>query len=315
MFDDPDAGPPKAGGPEPGGPDVDAEGFTDAELVDYIGAADAIEARNHAQRLLSIARLARHRRGGGLATADGRGGPGVDARALADPVLLDVREDFVAELALTRGCSEFEASAMLREALLATTVLAPAWSALDAGRIGPRHLAVLVDLLGDATPQVAAEVQARVLPRADGIPATVLRERVRYHLYRIDAAAKERRRREALARIGVHVRRVDEGVSELVIQGPTPAVHAAAHAVDEYAQMRRADGDQQPIGVLRAETALDLLLRPWDTSRPPVTAHLVVHASAARAAPGRRPRADPAPRPRWTGRSCPPPNAATCSAS
>ena len=32
--------------------------------------------------------------------------------------------------------------------------------------------------------------------------------------------------------------------------------------------------------MLRAETALDLVLRPWDTSRPPVTAQLVLHASA-----------------------------------
>src|SRR5688500_7869900 len=97
-------------GPEPVPPDVDAEGFSDGDLVDYICAADRIEARGHAQRLLSIARLARRRRGV-LGTADGRGGPGVDSRALARPELLDVREDFVAELALTRGCSEAEAAA------------------------------------------------------------------------------------------------------------------------------------------------------------------------------------------------------------
>src|ERR671912_1252492 len=125
--------------PAPPLPDVDAPVFTERELVAFIGASDAIEARNHAERLLLIARLARRRRGV-LGAADGRGGPGVDARALARPELLDVREDFVAELALTRGCSEHEASALLREAVLATTVLAPAWSALHAGRIGPRHL-------------------------------------------------------------------------------------------------------------------------------------------------------------------------------
>jgi hypothetical protein len=86
------------------------------------------------------------------------------------------------------------------------------------------------------------------------------------------------------------VRRFDEGVSELVVQGPTPAVHAAAGAIDQYAWLRRADGDARPIGVLRAETALDLVLRPWDTTRPPVTAQLVLHA-AARAL---RPDGDPA---------------------
>ena len=33
------------------------------------------------------------------------------------------------------------------------------------------------------------------------------------------------------------------------------------------------------IGVLRSAAALDLILRPWDTSRPPVTAHLHIHAA------------------------------------
>ena len=150
-------------------PDVEAAGFSERELAGYIGAADALEARSYAMRLLSVARLARRRRGGrGLGTVDGRGGPGVDARALADPVLAGVDEDLVAELALIRGCTEAEAHTVLREAVLATTVLAPSWRALNAGRIGPRHLRALVDLLGDAAPEVAVEVQRRVLPAPTG---------------------------------------------------------------------------------------------------------------------------------------------------
>src|SRR5215212_3644419 len=97
-------------------PQVGAGDFTEPELVTLLGATDAIEARNHAKRLLWIARLAgRRRRTGELATAGGRGAPGVDARATADAALADVAEDFVAELALTRGCSQVEASALLRE--------------------------------------------------------------------------------------------------------------------------------------------------------------------------------------------------------
>src|SRR5687767_4619155 len=123
--------------PVPQLPDVVADGFSERDFVAYIGAADAIEAKNHAARLLSIARLARRRsRLGELATADGRGGPGVDARALGDAVLAGVREDFVSELALICRCSEAEAGALLRESVLATTVLAPTWAALDDARIG-----------------------------------------------------------------------------------------------------------------------------------------------------------------------------------
>jgi hypothetical protein len=169
---------------------------------------------------------------------------------------------------------------LLREALLLTGPLALTWSHLFAGCLTVRHAKAAVDLLGDASPEVAAQVQARVLPTAGDLTAAAFRDRVRYHLYRVDAEAKERRRAEALKRVGVFVRRFDEGVSELVVQGPTPAVHAAYDAVDGYARMLRADGDARPLGVLRAEVALDLVLRPWDTSRPPVTAQLVVHASA-----------------------------------
>jgi hypothetical protein len=50
-------------------------------------------------------------------------------------------------------------------------------------------------------------------------------------------------------------------------------------AIDRYAWLRRTgDGDTRPLGVLRAEVLTDLVLRPWDTSRPPVTASLSIVA-------------------------------------
>ena len=249
--------------PVPQPPGVDAGGLSEADLVLFIGAADAIEARNHASRLRWIAGLAGQRRcAGRLAAVDGRGGPGVDARALADPVLAGIREDLVAELALTRGCSEGEAVALLREAVLATTVLSPAWAALDEARIGPRHLRACVDLLGDAPPEVAAEVQRRVLPAADGMTVAAFRERLRYHLYRLDAAARDRRRRNAARRADVRVWPTDEGIATLGIDGSTARCLAMRAAIDQYAQWLRADGDQRPMGVLRCEAAWALLMGP-----------------------------------------------------
>ncbi len=214
----------------------------------------------------------------------------MDSRALADTVTAGVAEDFVPELALARTCSEAEASALLREALLLTGPLSPVWSALHAGRIGPRHAAAAADLLGDATPEVAAAVQARVLPSADGLTATVFRDRLRYHLYRVDAAARERRRKEAAKRADVHITPKDEGLATLGIDGTPAQCLAARGAIDALAQMLRNDGDTRPIGVLRAAVAFDLIMRPWDTSRPPVTAHLVLHAAAR----SLRPDGDPA---------------------
>jgi hypothetical protein len=194
-------------------------------------------------------------------------------------VLAGVREDFVAELALSCRCSEAQATELLREALLATTVLAPTWVALDEGRIGPRHVRACVELLGDAPARVAAEVQRRVLPRAGGMTSTAFRERLRYHLYRLDAAARDRRRREAEQRADVRVWPKDEGVATLGIDAPTPRALAMRGALDQYAGWLRADGDTRPMGVLRCEAAWALLMRPWDTSRPPVTARLMIHAA------------------------------------
>jgi hypothetical protein len=81
----------------------------------------------------------------------------------------------------------------------------------------------------------------------------------------------------------------DEGLSTLGIDAPTPRALAMRGAIDQYAQWLRADGDTRPIGVLRCEAAWALLMRPWDTTRPPVTALLTIHA----ALPALRPDGDP----------------------
>ncbi len=226
-----------------------------------------------------------------------RGGAGPDARA-ARPLALsdvsDVSDDFVSELAVIRHCSEADASRLAVESLLLTTKLSPTWSALFAGRLTVRKARILLDLLGDASDAVAAEVQARVLPGAEDCPPSRLGDRARYHLYRVDGAAKERRRREAERKADVHVERTADDLGRLVIEGPLPAVHAARGAVDQYARWMRAEGDDRPMGMLRSSVALGLILRPWETGRPAVTAHLNIHAALPALRPDATPGATPA---------------------
>src|SRR5688572_4914119 len=100
-------------------PWIDPGGLGDYELAADVQETMEQQARCYAYDLEAVARFARRRRRTrDLATADGRGGPGIDAGALADAVLADVAEDFVAELALLRACTESEAATVLREALL-----------------------------------------------------------------------------------------------------------------------------------------------------------------------------------------------------
>ena len=67
-----------------------------------------------------------------------------------------------------------------------------------------------------------------------------------------------------------------DGMSELLSDMPSPVAAACWSTIDELAWMRKNDGDPRPIGQLRALTHAELILRPWDTSRPAVTAVLDV---------------------------------------
>ena len=93
-----------------------------------------------------------------------------------------------------------------------------------------------------------------------------------------DAAFAEERRAAAQRSADVRTYPTDAGMSMLVAELPTPVSGACWATVNELAWMRRHDGDTRPIGLLRALTMADLILRPWDTSRPPVTANLDVLA-------------------------------------
>ena len=216
-----------------------------------------------------------------LATADGRGGPGVDARALADAVLAGVDEDFVAELALARGCTEAEASTVLREALLLTGPLAPTWCRLNAG------------LLGGAARQGRRRPARRRHPRGrrrgagpgaaavggadrDGVPGPDPLPPVPGRRRGQGNAAAARRCAGSACSPAASTRASPSWSSRAPPRRCTPPRTRST----SYARFRRADGDTRPIGVLRAETGLDLILRPWDTTRPPVTGQLVIHASA-----------------------------------
>src|SRR3712207_3963460 len=111
-------------------PDTAASELSDLELVADIWAADAREARYVAERAASIAALARRRRIERDRDFGSLGGPGLDTRYRQSPVLAEVSETFVTELALIRHCSEHEAEMLAVEAVLLTTKLANTWAAL-----------------------------------------------------------------------------------------------------------------------------------------------------------------------------------------
>jgi hypothetical protein len=251
---------------------------SELELVADIWSADARMSREAAARALAIDALARRRRATRDRPAGSRGAAGRETVALWRHGLEDVSESFVPELALIRGCSEVEAERLAVEALVLVRHLPASLEALHEGRLTERKAAVLVELLGPVSREVAEEVQRRVLPDVETRTVPQLRAKVRRLLAQLDAEALEERRREAARRADVRHHALGDGMSQLTVDLPTPLAAACADACDQYAQMLRADGDQRPIGMLRAAAAADLILRPWE-ARPPVTAHVTVHAA------------------------------------
>jgi hypothetical protein len=286
VFDGPTPPAPDGGVPIRVLPADRAPHLSETELVADIWAADAREAQYVAERAASIAALARRRSVERDRDFGPLGGPGLDSRYRQSTALGEVSETFVSELALIRRCSEVEAETLAVEALVLTTKLTGTWSALYEGRLDVRKMRALVDLLGPAKPEVAARIEQHVLPGAEDLTVTQLRSRVRRALARWDAQALEDRRAEAARRAGVSHQPTGDGMSRFVADMSLPEAAACVDVIDQYAQMQRADGDRRPIGVIRAAVAADLILRPWDTSRPPVTARLVVHAPMAALLPG-----------------------------
>ncbi|TFV47794.1 HNH endonuclease signature motif containing protein [Blastococcus sp. TF02A_35] len=254
-----------------------APSLGDFELVADIWAADARAARYAAELAGAVAALARRRHIQRDAEFGHRGGPGHDSRLRRHQALAEVSETFVPELAMIRNCSEAEAETLALESILLTTKLRGTWHALYEGRLDVRKMRALVDLLAPVRQTVVDRIEQQVLPAAETLTVPLLRQRVRRLIAKLDAEALDKRREEAARHANVTHRPTGDGLGQVVIDLPVAQSAACVDAIDQYAQMLRADGDTRPIGVIRAAVAADLILRPWDTSRPSVTAKLVVH--------------------------------------
>jgi hypothetical protein len=190
-------------------------------------------------------------------------------------------EFFVEELAVVLNCSPRAAARLAEEAFTLRRQLPAVWEALADGQLDLGRARVFADVLGPARPEVAHPVTAQLLPGAGSLSVGRLRAALTRAVLTADAAFAEQRRAAAQKSADVRTYPTDAGMSVLVAELPTPVSAACCATVNELAWMRRHDGDTRPIGLLRALTMADLILRPWDTTRPPVTAALDVLAPLA----------------------------------
>jgi hypothetical protein len=204
----------------------------------------------------------------------GRGGWTAEER------LPGVSEFFVAELAMVLNCGRGTASHVAARAWTWRESLPATHAAMRAGELDEPRAKALAEVLDTALPEVARGIEAQLLPEAAGLSVGKLRKRALAALLAQDAAAVDERRRrvQRFADVRVYPSPLD-GMATLAAELPAPEVAACFDLVDQLAAMVKSDGDPRPIGQLRAAVLSDLLRRPWDDSRPPVTAQL--HVSAA----------------------------------
>jgi hypothetical protein len=264
---------------------LDLNVFSDAGLVGELHAIGDGRSQLTAYEAVVVAKMAA-RRPAQRDRAQDQPGHGVEGWQPGRPPA-GVSEFFVDELALVKGISVAAAVSLLDRSMVLVHQLPATWEALADGLLDESRANAIVKALGGQSVEsggrvdaaVVGEVEAQALEWAiAGETPRRLQDRVAAALIALDEAAADRRRKKAERCADVRVRPTADGMSELIAELPTPVAAACREAVDEYARMARADGDERPVGQLRAEIMADLILRPWDTTREPVTAHLQVLA-------------------------------------
>jgi hypothetical protein len=265
---------------------------TQAERAAELQRITCVEGQLAAYKAELVASMARH-----SGDTDDRlpgqvGAPSRDWAGDEADRLPGVSEFFPDDLAMVLNCSRAAATTLAEVSLTLVERLPATWAALADGALDCSRARALASELGwparGTDPDVVAEVEGAVLPGAMELSVKKLCAATRHELLTRDAAAAERRRKQAERSADVTVHGLGNGMSELRAPMPAPLAAAIRDVLDTYALMAKKDGDPRSLGQLRVGSLADLTLRPWDTTRPAVTAALTVVAPVDGLRPGSR---------------------------
>ncbi|RBY83281.1 HNH endonuclease signature motif containing protein [Blastococcus sp. TF02A-26] len=207
-------------------------------------------------------------------TRGSRGSWGAQSRPVG------VSEFFPAELAVVLNCGRGTASNLTGRAFVWRAKLPGTFALLGSGALDEPRAKVLAEVVEHADPQVARRVEAQLLDQATELSVGKLRTRAQALLVAVDPGGVDERRAQAQKTADVRIYpSTREGMATVTVDLPADEAAAVHDALTRYAGMVKAGGDQRPVGQLRTRMFADLVLRPWDTTRPAVTAHLQVSAS------------------------------------
>jgi hypothetical protein len=199
---------------------------------------------------------------------------------VVDEVDGGVSEFFLAELSALLNLGRGTAAYRYRRAVTWTTKLPLTFAALGAGDLDERRATKLAEVLEHTPAEIAGQVEAALIGEATDLSVTRLEARATEEMLRLDAAAADERRKAAEKRADVHLYpSPTEGRATLAADLPTDEAVECFGLVDQLARMLKADGDDRPIGALRAHVLSLLIRRPADSGLPLVCANLTVTAS------------------------------------
>jgi len=190
-----------------------------------------------------------------------------------------VSEFFASELALVLNRGRGTANHLHHRAVVWRDSLPATSGALSAGELDLARAAALADVLGAATPALAQVVEGLLLPEATDLSVAKLKVRALELLAELDAAAVDQRRQEAARHADVFLQPGSDGRATLGADLTADEAVEAYAQLDELARMAKADGDERPIGQIRAELFSLLLRRPGGHGQPGVAAHLIITAT------------------------------------
>ncbi|MGY1714152.1 DUF222 domain-containing protein [Geodermatophilus sp. SYSU D01106] len=262
----------------PGADELDRLLVLGSEALSRATAAARRSAREAAVLAVSLADLARCRPAGRFDRQPGeRGAMSAASRAARPAVLTGVSEWAVDEVALALRTSGPAAGAMLEEAVTLVERLPATLALLARGEISPAHARQMVTVVGPVRDDaLRTDIEAHVLRLLGGKTPPQLGDCARRVVLRKDAEAAGRRLVAAVRGRGVRMHDRRDGSATLVIDLPLPTCAAIHRALEAYAEQNRVEGDERTRQQRMADALADLVLRPGEDGRPPVTVALTL---------------------------------------
>lgn len=155
--------------------------------------------------------------------------------------------DLVSEVALLLAWTEHRAGKQVRLAEHVVSCLPRTLERLEAGRLDLALVTVVAEQSLDLDPQLALELDEEVFgPDGSGLGLNTaeLRDVVDEVVARKDAAAVRRRSRRKVSARSVVMRPLGDGIAQLVMTGPAPAVVATYEHLDTVAGLNLAEARQ-----------------------------------------------------------------------